>query len=195
MPLTSAALLAEADRVLGREDPAIVIHEGVDGLQLRLKPMLHDYRSLLALLLGGNIVGLPFLISLPQIGLLLALALPVGSGLALAAMKQHGQRYETEIDVDADFFCYRTVQRHLGQPDELIEELRYPTFAVASLYLEQYEIPNRLVIRVQYSLSERPIIKTTRYPIAGSAKKAEYLLKRLRETVAFYQKQRRQRGD
>lgn len=195
MPLISADLLAEAEQILGQDDPAIVIHEGVDGLQLHLKPMLHDYRSLLALLLGGNIIGLPFLLSLPQIGVLLALALPLGSGLALAAMKQHGQRYQTQISVDPDFFSYRTIQHHLGQPEEVIEELRYPTFAVASLYLEQYEIPNRLVIRVQYSLAERPIVKTTRYPIAGSPKKANYLLKRLRETVTFYQKQQRQRAD
>lgn len=187
-PITSLELLDSAQKILSSEDPAIQIQEGVNGLQLRLMPMFHDYKPLLILFAGGNIVGVPLLFMVPQIGILLALSVLVGSGMVVGVFKQHGKEYITTIDLDSERFHYQTVQMTDDGP-KVLDNLEYSTHSVASFYLEQFDIPNRLCVRIQLSPESRPILKMTKYPLTQNKLRAEYMLKRLRDSLSYYHSQ------
>lgn len=187
-PVTSQHLLEDAGKILDPDDPAIEIQEGVNGLRIYLRPMWHDYKSLLTLFIGGNIVGGPLLFMVPQIGFMLSLTLLVASGMAVGALKQHGKKFATEIELDAEWFRYRSLEFEGGEP-RVLEQLNYPTLSVASFYLEHYDIPNRLSVRIQSTPDSRPSMKTTKYPLSQQKFRAEYLLERLRETLAYYHRQ------
>lgn len=192
-PITSEYLLAEAEKILDAEDPSIQIQEGVNGLQIRLMPMFHDYKAFLTMVLGGNVVGLPLLMMVPHLGIPFALSLLLGSGAILMLLKEHGQKFVTEINLDPEHFVYRTLRLRNDEP-EVLESHEYATFSVASFYLEHHEIPNRLALRIQASESARPMYKTTHYPLSPKRSRADYLLERLRDTLAYYHRQMGKNG-
>ena len=71
----------------------------------------------------------------------------------------------------------------------MIESYAFPTETVKSVYLEHYDIANRMVVRVQYAQG-RSQMRSSRYPLSGNQAQAEYLIERIRETLAFYQRPR-----
>ncbi|PKL03129.1 MAG: serine/threonine protein kinase [Spirochaetae bacterium HGW-Spirochaetae-9] len=98
LPVTRPELLLRGETLLAAHDLAIAVSEDVDGLHLRLRPMFYDYRLLLPLLFGGNLVGVPMLLlTVPTLGPLLALLLPLASLLGTQALKRQGALYQTSI--------------------------------------------------------------------------------------------------
>ncbi|MGV3525242.1 MAG: serine/threonine protein kinase [Candidatus Sericytochromatia bacterium] len=198
LPVVSDHTRAQAASVVGKDAKAIAIQEGYDGLELVLHPMSHDYKILLGMMAGGNLV-LTTLLShfaaatlVPEMfwfWLLTTGAMIGGSAHLLRKVKHAGENYETRISVNAEWLHYIT---HLKKGDAepvCVESFAFPVRAIKSLRLGHDEYPNRLSFHVQDGQQGRLILRVSQYPIANTKTKARYLVERLEETVRYYQRQ------
>lgn len=166
------------------------INESTEGLKIKLKPMYYDYKKLLPLLVGLNILGIPSLFFLPVLGPALFLTPPVLSVLLSNYVKQEGRCYELQIELDQSMFRYAYVCTK-DHGSEVIETLEYPTASIRRLFLDNREMAYCLGIQVAYELEKRPILRKTTYPLASRRDEAEYVLNYLQDALAYYQRRSR----
>lgn len=188
LPVATAPVRAQAAAFA--DAPDLRIREDFDGLQLQLRPMYHDYRQLVLLLLSGNLVVLPLLaLMLPP--LLPSLALPLLPAASLGFLthfRRLGRRYETELHLDARCLSYR-VSFDSEHGKEVKEAFQYPIETIAGLFLCHEPCANLLGLQLKDPLSGRIVRRRiARYPLCTSRRKAAMLLERLRDGLAQYQR-------
>lgn len=193
LPLTSARLLAQGAAILPSARD-LSISEGLEGLQIALKPLSEEYRQLLVLMLslelGGFAVLTPLMTWLAPAWLPALGMLPMLGFAALHHLKNEGQRYETHIRLDADMFSYQ-VLLHSGEASEIKESYHYPIAQVWELQLQHAPSANLLRINLKepyVPLAMRRVV--TNFPVASSRRKAEYVIARLNEALTYYRRQK-----
>ncbi|MEZ0373880.1 MAG: serine/threonine protein kinase, partial [Candidatus Sericytochromatia bacterium] len=190
MPVGSDQLQARESEILDKNDSAIAIIEDTEGLQLQLRPVLHDYKLLLPLILGSNLAIVPLMITAsPMLGFTLAIVLPYLSGLLMFRLKQKGEQYETLINIDPDGFNYCVLRKDPEGETEVLEKLYHPIASVADLFLDQSNVHNRLGLRLQTEGRQAYLMLVTQYPLAANRRRAEYLIERMREALSYYRRQ------
>lgn len=174
-----------------KQDPAILIDDSPEKFSLKLMPTYHDYKALLRVLLGLNLVGGLLLTAVPGLGSLLVLALlALSSGVVLHS-RSEGKKIHMEIEVSLQGLILKAWKEGLHGHREILENMELPLLNIDGFSLEQAMIHNRLQIRLRSSPTAVPILCKSRLPIAHHTARAQYLVQRLQVVVDTYQRKRK----
>lgn len=193
---TQALVLSDQQLQLPRwylkKNAPLHIQENFSGLSLQAQPLAQEHITWTAFSVG--LVPLAILMSFwaaPGLGLFSLLALPTFSALFVQHIKRLGTEEQYRITVDKDFFvyhAYRESKDAQGIPfEETLEKRQYMTAYIRAIYLSPGGINHQITIQSQPPGGSAPSMKVLKMPIANNKYQAQFIVQRLRETVAFYQ--------
>ncbi|MBT9547689.1 MAG: serine/threonine protein kinase [Candidatus Sericytochromatia bacterium] len=174
-----------------KADPALMIENLPDKLVLNLLPTYHDYKAQLLMLGCLNLVALPFLAIVPNLGPFLVLALIGGSVVQIQAHRIEGQKTQMKIEVSTEGLTLQAWRENTQGKHEMLETMDIPLNAIESFALNQSTVHNRLQVRVRHSENEMSMLCRSQLPLTNNSEKAQFILQKLQAAVDIYQRRRK----
>ncbi|PIQ23946.1 hypothetical protein COW36_05350 [bacterium (Candidatus Blackallbacteria) CG17_big_fil_post_rev_8_21_14_2_50_48_46] len=174
-----------------KPDPAIEVEDTPEKLVMHLMPTYHDYKTLMAVLLGVDLVGGMFFSAIPGLGPLLVISLLAASGIFVAIHRSEGLRTHMRIELSMQGLELRSWKDSQFGGTEPIENMTLPLQAIEAFSLDQTMVHNRLQVRIRHHPTDHPMLCKSRLPISHQQVKAKFLVQRLQVAVDQYQRQRK----